>query len=55
MNLKTDNQDNVTGIPKVSQEGIVVAVFLAFLSHSWVILRQFGRRVPVCFCRWSWH
>ena len=42
MNLKTDNQDNVTGIPKVSQEGIVVAVFLAFLATAGLFYVNLG-------------
>ena len=42
MNLKTDNQDNVTGIPKVSQEGIIVAIFLAFLATAGLFYVNLG-------------
>ena len=42
MNLKSDNQDNVTGIPKVSQEGIIVAIFLAFLATAGLFYVNLG-------------
>jgi predicted MFS family arabinose efflux permease len=42
MNLKTTNKDNVSVIPKVSQEGVVVAVFLAFLATAGLFYVNLG-------------
>jgi len=42
MNLKTGNDSNVTRIPKVSKDGIIVAIFLAFLATAGLFYVNLG-------------